>query len=464
MQNHSTPASTLIRPRLNDYYRIPLNQERIDFAIPFLDEDIPLFVDPFLLWKSPSMQDQTLHTGLINCLNHLVHLCSKGKESEVRDSLIRASECSEVGLGTSKTRAGHRIGESTANNLISVFKNVPHVSRNGFRHFEEIQFYTDNISKDRISDFSCNFLKSFLIDFTVDQCLKHGIPRAKVTIENIYDYRTNKFVSEEVEVPIHPVTKAPILLTPKRWLRFVPWIAYEDFFDNYYLPETKADEGSRTRISVVSYNRQNYGLLSRYLDEKERTQQDCKSDPLFSAIPVVSAKRKLATIKKLPTGKTDNSDKKYEDAVVQLLASLMYPDLDFAKAQSRTDSGTQIRDLIFYNNKSDAFLEELWTTYASRQLVFELKNVAAVEREHINQINRYLSNSFGSFGVLVTRHPLPSQMFKNTVDLWSGQRKCIVALTDEDLELMVDVYESKQRKPIEVLKKKYIEFTRACPS
>lgn len=37
----------IIRPRLTDYYDIPLLQSEVDFAIPFMDEDIPLYVDPF---------------------------------------------------------------------------------------------------------------------------------------------------------------------------------------------------------------------------------------------------------------------------------------------------------------------------------------------------------------------------------------------------------------------------------
>lgn len=37
----------IVRPRLNDYYGILLLQDKVDFAIPFLDEDIPLYVDPF---------------------------------------------------------------------------------------------------------------------------------------------------------------------------------------------------------------------------------------------------------------------------------------------------------------------------------------------------------------------------------------------------------------------------------
>lgn len=142
----------------------------------------------------------------------------------------------------------------------------------------------------------------------------------------------------------------------------------------------------------------------------------------------------------------------------------MYPDLDFASEQSRTDSGKLIRDLIFYNNRSIDFLNEIYRDYESRQVVFELKNVRSVDRDDINQLNRYLDSGLGKFGVLLTRNPLPRAMFGNTVDLWSGQRRCIVTLTDQDIELMVNVFETKQRKPLDVLKKKYVEFRRACPS
>ena len=67
----------LIRPRLNDYFDLPFTQEEVDFAIPYLDEDIPLYFDPFLLWRSPSLQDQSLHTSLINSFNHLSTVTGK---------------------------------------------------------------------------------------------------------------------------------------------------------------------------------------------------------------------------------------------------------------------------------------------------------------------------------------------------------------------------------------------------
>ena len=412
------------------------------------------------------MQDNSLHTAMTNCFNNLGCLVKKDKSKEAIDILIQASECNEVGLGLSKTRKGLRIGQDTAESIISLFRAVPQIQESGFTHFEEIQLYIDNISRDRVSDIACNFIKSLLIDFTIEQSEKLKIPLSKIPKINIYNYKTNRFTEEQdVFLPQNPETNDPIIFVPKRWLRFIPWINYEDYFDNYFIKEVTANSiGKQDRVSVLNYNRQNYDMVQNYIKHKEKTLADCKNDPLFKPIPIISAKNKLSTILKLPSGKTDNADKKYEDNVVQLMASLLYPSLDFAAAQSRTDSGTQIRDLIFYNNRSFDFLKDIYDDYGSRQIVMELKNVKEIEREHINQLNRYLSDHFGKFGIIITRNRISKAMLKNTIDLWAGQRKCIITLTDEDLNMMVSVFESKQRHPIEIIKKKYIEFIRACPA
>ena len=94
------------------------------------------------------------------------------------------------------------------------------------------------------------------------------------------------------------------------------------------------------------------------------------------------------------------------------------------------------------------------------QNIFSRMNISS----HINQLNRYLSDQFGSFGILFTRNKPPKSIYRNTIDLWSGHRKCILILTDEDLKLMCKMFEGKQRLPIDVLKMKYIEFTRDLPS
>src|SRR5271169_3170057 len=167
----------LVRPRLTEFYGLDVAQVDVDFAIPFLNEDLPLYVDPFLLWKSPSLQDQALHGAMITAFNHLGWLARQGKSDAAAATLVRLSECDEVGLGGSGRRVGKRFSQSVAFEILSLLDLIQRYSRHGFNHFEEIQLFIDGVSKDRITDIACNFLKSFLIDFTIEQCDKIGVPR-----------------------------------------------------------------------------------------------------------------------------------------------------------------------------------------------------------------------------------------------------------------------------------------------
>lgn len=439
-------------------------QEDADFAIPFFDEDIPLYVDPFLMWRSPSQQDFALHGALLTAFNHLGQLALNGGENEAIDALIAASECDEVGLGSSRARRGKRIGRAKAQEILAIFRRIPRYAMHGLSHIEELQFFVEGISKDRISDFACSFLKSFLIDFTIDQCNRLGIPTVAKSVSNVWDPRSRSFLDVKTTLPIDPTDDRPLLLVPKRWLRFVPWISYEDYFEKHCPQDEISHEPENlTRVEVLHYNRDNYGVVAAYVEAKERAFHDAANDPLFSQIPVRSGRGKLAQIKRLPTGNTDGADTQYENAVGQLLPSLLYPNLDFAQLQARTESGVSIRDLIFYNTQRAPFLREIHADYGSRQVTFEMKNVAAIGREHVDQLNRYMADELGRFGVFVTRNPLKAAMMKRTIDLWSGQRKAIVTLTDADLEQMVEVFDSKQRDPLDVIAKKHAEFRRDCP-
>ena len=168
---------TIIRPRLNDYHGLPFTQAEVDFAIPYLDEDIPLFLDPFLLWRSPSLQDKALHTAITNSFNHLGYLVNNGQRDQAAGILIRLSECNAVGLGDSKNRIGKPIGRMIADDVLSLFTGIPQVQASGFVHIEEIQLLVDNVAKDRVSDIACNFITSWLIDYTIQQCNLLRIPR-----------------------------------------------------------------------------------------------------------------------------------------------------------------------------------------------------------------------------------------------------------------------------------------------
>ena len=453
----------LIRPRLTDIHGLALTQSAVDFAIPFLDEDLPLYVDPFLLWRSPSLQEQSLHGAVTAAINNI---CRRGKNDRdyTLNVLVALSECDEVGLGVSKTRTGKRISRGTAEKILD-FVTMRLEGGMGLRHVEELQLVIDGVSKDRVSDIFCSVAKSFLIDFTIEQSKRFGIPTTHSEIDSVFNHQKLCFDhGTKVDIPVHPDSGKPILFVPKRWLRYSPWIGYDDFFSNYVPNDDAINRVTWDRATILGYNRDNYGYVQGYISLKERTSEDCSADPLFKQIPVLSARRKMVEIRGLSSGKTDNSDQKYEAALCSLISSMMYPHLDFAQDQVRTDSGAQIRDLVFYMNRDIDFLRDIHDEYGTKQLVFEIKNVKSIDRDNLNQLNRYLGGEFGRLGFLVTRNRLSRAMRKNTIDLWSGQRRAIIPLTDEDIALMVDLFEEKKRAPIDVIKRSYIAFRRECPS
>ena len=215
----------LVRPRITDFHNISVAQAELDFAIPFLNEDIPLYVDPFSAMEVTFIAGSSLTYFARNSFNHLGHLTRRGRVNDARQILMLASECNEVGLGLSKTRQGLRIGSNKADEILSLFDEVSEYKDHGFVHFEEIQLFVDGIGKDRVSDFACSFIKSFLIDYTIQECEELGIPLQQVTLPYVYNYRNYSFNQDQIlNLPVNPTNSDPILFVPKRWLRFSPSI------------------------------------------------------------------------------------------------------------------------------------------------------------------------------------------------------------------------------------------------
>ena len=128
---------TLIRPRLSEYHGLSLAQASVPFAIPFLNEDLPLYVDPFLLWKSPSQQDYALHSSMMQVFNRIGASTRQGNQDEAAQLLVALSECEEVGLGLSLTRSGKRIGRKVADDILGLFSRVPRYQSEGITHIEK---------------------------------------------------------------------------------------------------------------------------------------------------------------------------------------------------------------------------------------------------------------------------------------------------------------------------------------
>lgn len=461
-----TPAdSNVINPRLIDPFGLAFTQDEVPFAIPHLRDDLPLYLDPFLLWKSDREDFHALHEQLLAFFD-LVRLSElDGQRSRGRNLLLGCSEAVELGLGYGRgSKRGTAIGPGLAGSILEMYAAIPQLGATGLTHIEVLGLVVPNIAEDRISDLTASVLKRFFIDFTREQATTIGIPMKAFHVDGLWDASRRVWHHTQADLPYNPLDGAPLLFAPLDLLRHLPWINYEDYYKSSYARLVPPAQRNRRvpKAAVLEHNRQNFRTVETYVDHKERTAAACAPDPLFQPLKRETLRKKLADLRKLPTGRDDGSDRKFEQVAYELLASLLYPELEFADSQVRTVSGAHIRDIIFYNDGKTEFLADMRTRYGARQVVFELKNTNRITGEHVNQLYRYLDEEIGHFGVLLTRHAAASPVKRNIIDLHSSKRCIILVLDDTDLELMLDLVDSG-RRPADAIKKRYVELARQFP-
>jgi len=464
--NNDDPAAGVVNPRLSDVFGLVIKQDEVDFVVPHLREDLPLYLDPFLLWKADRPDYHALHASLLGFIDEVRKHVLAGSMTRARMLLAEVSEPVELGLGyAAGTKRGSALGPATISGIVETFRQIPQLEATGLDHLEMLALLVPGIAEDRISDLTASVIKGWLAQFTHSRCEQHGIPTARHRII-AWDAALLDWRPLDVRLPFNPADGSPVLLAPLDLLRRLPWINYGDYYRTTYarlvLPAGRLG-GAVAKQDVVAYNRAHFDVVKGYVAEREAAGRACGPDPLFTPLSMTTIKKKVAQIKALNTGREHGADKKFEDLAVDVLSSMLYPHLDLADDQVRTTSGAHIRDLIFHNDAKTPFLEDLRALHGARQVVCELKNVAALETEHVNQLHRYLDDEdMGRFGVLVARNPPPASVQRNIIDLHSSKRAAVLCLDDSDLDLMVSLLESG-RPPIEAIRKKYVEFTRRLP-
>jgi hypothetical protein len=187
-----------------------------------LVNDLPLFIDPFLLFNSDDPEYQKLHQDI---LNYLIFLRDAVAEDRVNDDLEKAwfmfPEVRQNWLGFSLVgNGGSGLGRDFAcalrANLRKLFGNFGEETVTRGSHIEKVCLVRDGIGRDNISDFTVNLVLDFLCKYTEEFAQAHIDPvlRRKVWIEKArFNYETESWVRAQYDLPC--ITGDFVLLTPK---------------------------------------------------------------------------------------------------------------------------------------------------------------------------------------------------------------------------------------------------------
>lgn len=205
-----------------------------------LINDLPLFIDPFLLFNSENPRYQELHDDMIQYLRFLRDRAAGGP---IHEGLLRAwftfSEVEQNWLGYSlvgnKGRGlGMRFASALFQNLNTVFKNFGDEQITKGSHLEKLCLVDSGIGRDNISDFTTNLIKGFLLTYTAKFAKTYLPPsrRATFPVRKVrFNYVTRTWTNEYFELP--RLDRDYVILTPKDILtKDDSWISRNGLLDD----------------------------------------------------------------------------------------------------------------------------------------------------------------------------------------------------------------------------------------
>ena len=203
--------------------------------------DLPLFIDPFLLFNSNDEQYCRLHESIIEYMRFLKKTSIDGS---VRPELLRQwfafPEVYQNWLGFSKLgNRGRGLGKGFAKalhrNFATVFKDFGEETVTQSSHIEKLCLIQSGIGRDMLSDFTTNLVKGHLCEFTQQFARMHlsNLQRKVFSVRHVrFNYETVSWEIGQFELPVFG--HEYVLLTPKDILtRDEAWINRTDLIDQF---------------------------------------------------------------------------------------------------------------------------------------------------------------------------------------------------------------------------------------
>lgn len=255
-----------------------------------LINDLPLFIDPFLLFNSRDRDFQQIHQEMIR---YLLFLQKKSEEHGVLSSGMRRawftfSEVKQTWLGFSLSgNAGCGMGADFAQGLYkglnSIFKDFGEQSITKGRHMEKLCLISTRVGRDKISDFTTNFAKRYLLQYTErfaktyllpEQCKEFSVGKA------YYNWETNTWATERYYLPCY--NDDFVLLTPKAMLtREDTFINRNDMIRNLQeIAPAIPDDALRFELESYFVN-----VLAKKKKEMSKTEKEAAATKLIQLHP-----------------------------------------------------------------------------------------------------------------------------------------------------------------------------------
>lgn len=251
-----------------------------------LINDLPLFIDPFLLFTSDKEEYQHLHDDIIK---YLTFLRDQSVGGNVDDGLLKSwymfPEVKQLWLGFSQSgNSGSGLGIDFAralnSNLHVIFTNFGSEKITKGSHIEKVCLVREGVGRDNISDFTANLIKEYLLEYTQAFAQAHiaETHRRTISVPSVrFDYDKRYWCPKSFDLP--HVLGDYVLLAPKDILtKDENWINRHDLMDRFETIANSTDD-LQLRSQVSQY-------LERAIDKRSKQEERRRAyDALLQKYP-----------------------------------------------------------------------------------------------------------------------------------------------------------------------------------
>lgn len=448
---------------LNEALQLPIHQSDVDFVIPNLSEDLRLYVDPFLFYKSGNRAFQAVHATIQRFFQTAIEHVKAGKTAAAR-RMMSFPEVNSTMLGLSKgNHEGRGLGPTRGETIYTEIVSNDDILARGISHLAEMQLLIENVGFDMISDMCTNIVKPFFIHYTQQQCSLHGIPVEKdICVEHVFDWEELDWDDELADLPTNPVSGNPILLVPKSVVRRFEEIDYKDFWKTTYRHMLREIEWQKSvqsigrtakvtwkqidekydfcKRTVVRVLHEDPSLKRQYLRTKEKQTAETLTPTDLAKVegtdrvqtPLEDYAAQLAAI-----APGNEEAKAYERLMVRILTQLFSPPLADPHEQVRSTDGREIKDISFYNGADSGFWQDMKLRHGGLLVPVELKNMADIGNTEVFQLSARLNEKQGNFGLMIARNKDDKDL-QRAVRRFDKEGKVTLILSDEDIFRLLD--------------------------
>lgn len=187
-----------------------------------LINDLPLFIDPFLLFGSKKPEYQKLHESILEYLSFLKKKSEQGisELSEIKSWYlfpeVRQNWFGYSKIGNGGSGLGEKFGRAMSSSMHIVFDDLGKERITQTSHLEKAGLFEIGVGKDNISDFTTNLTKEYLLNYTETFAINNISPELLnvVHVDKAYfDYDLERWMPKEFTLPF--IFGDFVILTPR---------------------------------------------------------------------------------------------------------------------------------------------------------------------------------------------------------------------------------------------------------